>query len=251
MALPRPHAGVRPDAVCLLHPVPVGALADGDHPWQPRPLRGDAARPDRHVARLRQSDRQPRHRSRRLRPRLHDAVLSQLLRGLSDRTGEGGAGRRCQLLPDLPPHHAAELAADHRRHRHLPVHQHLERLPVCLGLCRHGRFHADDGGAEQRRQHLHRCRRIQRQHGGGDDRSASDPPSSRHNICLPRTVVPSLGRRIFVAAQRSRSDPGHSTKYSCNPLRFPSSRRTRTLSRRGSRPGCCARSRRRRRPPRC
>ena len=40
---PRPHAGVRADAVCLLHPVPVGAVADGDDPRQPRPLRHDAA----------------------------------------------------------------------------------------------------------------------------------------------------------------------------------------------------------------
>ncbi len=43
MALSGPHAGLRPDAVCLLHSVPVGAPADGDHPWQPRPVRSDAA----------------------------------------------------------------------------------------------------------------------------------------------------------------------------------------------------------------
>ncbi|ACE92918.1 putative sugar ABC transporter, permease protein [Rhizobium etli CIAT 652] len=73
----------------------------------------------------------------RLRLGLHHAVLPQFLRGVPDRAGARRPGRRRQLLPDLPPHHAAELAADHRRHRHLPVHQYLERLPVCLGLCRH------------------------------------------------------------------------------------------------------------------
>ena len=59
--------------------------------------------------RLRQSDRQPRLRPRRLRPRLHHPVLPQLLRGVPHRTGEGGADRRGELLPDLPPHPAAEL----------------------------------------------------------------------------------------------------------------------------------------------
>jgi ABC-type glycerol-3-phosphate transport system permease component len=136
--------------------------------------------------RLRQSDRQSGLRPRRLRSRLHHAVLPQLLRGVPDRTRQGGAGRWRELLPDLPPHHAAELAADHRRHRHLPVHQHLERLPVRLRLRRHRRRDADDGGAQQRRQHLDRRRRIQRQHGRRDDRR------------LPTLLVYVLAGRYFV-----------------------------------------------------
>ena len=67
---------------------------------------------------------------RRLRPRLHHAVLPQLLRGVPDRAGARGADRRRELLPDLPAHPAAVVGADHRRHRDLAVHQHLERLPV-------------------------------------------------------------------------------------------------------------------------
>ena len=117
-------------------------------------------------------------RPRRLRPRLHDAVLPQLLRGVPDRAGEGGADRRRQLLPDLPAHPAAELAADHRGHGDLAVHQHLERLPVRLVLCWLGDAIADDGGAEQPRQHLDRRRRIQRQHGRGDHRRRCPPCSS-------------------------------------------------------------------------
>ena len=39
---PRPQAGLRADAVRLLHPVPVGAPADGDDPRQLRPLRRSA-----------------------------------------------------------------------------------------------------------------------------------------------------------------------------------------------------------------
>ena len=53
--------------------------------------RQSADGPDRLFVRLRQSDRQSGHRPRRLRPRLHDAVLPQLLRGVPDRTGQGGA----------------------------------------------------------------------------------------------------------------------------------------------------------------
>ena len=56
MALSRPHAGVRADAVCLLHPVPVGAAADGDDPRLARPFRHDAAERHRPQLRLRQSD---------------------------------------------------------------------------------------------------------------------------------------------------------------------------------------------------
>ena len=58
---------------------------------------------------LRQSDRQPGSCARRLRPRLHHAVLPQLLRGVPDRARQGGDDRRRQLLPDLPPHPAAQL----------------------------------------------------------------------------------------------------------------------------------------------
>ena len=115
MALPRRQHRLRPDAARLLHPVPDRAHPVGAHP---RP-----ARPRRHGQR---AGADPR----RLRPRLHDAVLPQLLRGLSDRAGARGADRRRQLLPDLPAHPAAVVGADHRRHRHLAVHQHLERLPV-------------------------------------------------------------------------------------------------------------------------
>ena len=75
-------------------------------------------------------DRRAGPRPRRLRPRLHHAVLPQLLRGVPDRTGQGRADRRRGLLPDLPPHPAAVVGADHRRDRDLAVHQHLERLPV-------------------------------------------------------------------------------------------------------------------------
>ena len=57
VALPRPTAGLRPDAVRLLHPVPVGADPDGDDPGQ---LGRSAPRSgfDRFSLRLRQSDRQ-------------------------------------------------------------------------------------------------------------------------------------------------------------------------------------------------
>ena len=71
-----------------------------------------------------------------LRPRLHDTVLPQLLRGVPDRTRQGGDDRRRRLLPDIPAHTAAEFRADLHRHRDLPVHQHLERLPVRLDFRR-------------------------------------------------------------------------------------------------------------------
>ena len=105
------------------------------------------------LVRPRQFDRQSGDRPRGLRPRLHHAVLPQLLRGVPDRTRQGGDDRRRRLLPDLPPHSAAEFDADLHRHRDLPVHQHLERLPVRLDL-RRRRFLADDGRAQQSRQHL-------------------------------------------------------------------------------------------------
>ncbi len=73
-----------------------------------------------------------------------------------DRTRQGGDDRRRELLPDLPPHPAAELDADHHRDRDLSVHQHLERLPVRLDL-RRRRPLADDGRAQQSRQHLDRA----------------------------------------------------------------------------------------------
>ena len=96
------------------------------------------------------------HRPCRLWPRLHDAVLPQLLRGVPDRARQGGDDRRRRLLPDLPPHPAAEFHADLHRHRDLPVHQHLERLSVRLDL-RRRRPVADDGRAQQSRQHLDRA----------------------------------------------------------------------------------------------
>ena len=173
MALSRPQAGVRHDAVRLLHPVPVGPHPDGDDPRQARRVRQSVDRPDRLLVRLRQSDRQSGDRPRRLRSRLHDAVLPQLLRGVPDRTRQGGDDRRRRLLPDFPPHPAAQLRADHHRHGDLSVHQHLERLPVRLDF-RRRRPGADDGRAQQSRQHLDRRHRIQRQHGGGDHRRRAD-----------------------------------------------------------------------------
>ena len=177
MALSRPQARVRHDAVRLLHPVPVGHHSDGGDPRRARRVRQSADRPDRHVVRFRQSDRQPGDRARHLRPRLHDPVLPQLLRGVPDRTRQGGDDRRRELLPDFPPHPAAEFRADLHRDRDLPVHQHLERLPVRLDL-RRRRPVADDGRAQQSRQHLDRDRRIQRQHGGGDHRRRAHARSS-------------------------------------------------------------------------
>ncbi len=155
MALSRPQASVRHDAVRLLHPVPVGHHSDGGHSGRARRLRQSADRPDRHVVRLRQSDGQSGDRARHLRPRLHHPVLSQLLRGVPDRAHQGGDDRRRRLLPDFPPHSAAEFRADLHRHRDLPVHQHLERLPVRLDL-RRRRPVADDRRAQQSRQHVDR-----------------------------------------------------------------------------------------------
>ena len=94
VALSRRQSGVRHDAARLLHPVPDRADPDGAHP-----------RPDRagrhHLG--------PRAGARGLRPRLHHAVLSQLLRGVPIRADQGGTDRRRRLLPDLPSHPAAEL----------------------------------------------------------------------------------------------------------------------------------------------
>ena len=115
---PGSERGLRADAVRLLHPVPDRADPDGAR------CSG--------IARHRVELHWPGLvlRPRRLRPRLHHAVLPQLLRGVPDRAGAGGADRRRQLLPDLLAHPAADLGADHRRHGDLAVHQHLERLPV-------------------------------------------------------------------------------------------------------------------------
>ena len=49
-----------------------------------------------------------------------------------------------------------------------------------------GDSHADDGGAQQRRQHLDRRHRIQCQHGRGDDRGPADPPRLRRRRPLLR-----------------------------------------------------------------
>ena len=68
---------------------------------------GEMAGADRHdrvLLGVRQPDRQSRARARRLRARLHDPVLPQLLRDVPDRADQGGADRRRELLPDLPPH---------------------------------------------------------------------------------------------------------------------------------------------------
>ena len=70
---------------------------------------------------------------------------------------------------------AAEFRADFHRDRDLPVHQYLERLPVRVDL-RGGRPVADDGRAQQSRQHFDRDCRVQRQHGGGDHRRRSHSP---------------------------------------------------------------------------
>ena len=55
----------------------------------------------------------------------------------------------------------------HRGYRDLAVHQYLERLPVRRFIL-HRRKCADDGGAEQCRQHLDRRAAVQRTHGGGN-----------------------------------------------------------------------------------
>ena len=90
---------------------------------------------------------------RRLRPGLHHAVFPQLLCGVPDRTGQGGADRRRELLPDIPAHPAAVLRPDHRRHGHLAVHQYLERFSV-RRLIRRFRLAADDGRAQQSRRFI-------------------------------------------------------------------------------------------------
>ena len=74
-----------------------------------------------------------------------------------ERADQGRTDRRREFLPDFSAHPAAEFYADLYRHRHLPVHQHLERLPVRLDL-RRWRFGPDDGRALQHRQHLNRRR---------------------------------------------------------------------------------------------
>ena len=94
VAISRPQARVRHDAVRLLHPVPIGHHSDGGHSRHAWQLWQSADRSHRLFVRLRQSDGQPGDRSRHLRPRLHDAVLPQLLRGVPDRTGQGGDDRR-------------------------------------------------------------------------------------------------------------------------------------------------------------
>ena len=47
-----------------------------------------------------------------------------------ERADQGGTDRWREFLPDFPAHPAAEFDADLHRHRDLPVHQHLERLPL-------------------------------------------------------------------------------------------------------------------------
>ncbi len=129
---------------------------------------------------------EPRPRPRRLRPRLHDAVLPQLLRGVPDRTDQGRADRRRELLPDLPPHPAAELGADHRRDRDLPVHQHLERLSLRRLLRRPATTMPMTVALNNVVNTSTGVRRIQRQHGRRDDRRPADAPRLRRRRTLLR-----------------------------------------------------------------
>ena len=113
--LPRRRAAVRCHAVLGVHPVPDRADPDGQDARR--------ARPGRH-------GEGTGVRQRRLRHRLHDAVLPQLLRGVPLRAGALGAHGRRRLLRRAGAHPAAQQRADHRRHGDLAVHQHLERVPV-------------------------------------------------------------------------------------------------------------------------
>ena len=84
-----------------VHSRPDGAAALGDHAGLPRPHQHHGRpRPD------------PCHPG----AELHDAVLPQLLRQHAGGPDQGGADRRCRLLPHLLAHRAAALAADPDRH---------------------------------------------------------------------------------------------------------------------------------------
>ena len=179
MAVPRPHAGLRADAVCLLHPVPVGAAADGDR---------SSARSAGSAARCRTSTGS----TFGLGNPTVNLVFVHVVYGLGFTTlffrnyyeafptelvkaaQIDGAGffqifRRI-LLPNSLPIFVVTV-----------IYQFTNIWNDFLFgavLRRRRRRHADDGGAEQRRQHLDRRGRIQRQHGGRDDRRPAPPCSS-------------------------------------------------------------------------
>jgi hypothetical protein len=100
-------------------------------------------------------------------------------------------------------HHAALLRADHRRLRHLAVHQYLERLPVRRLLLRPV-FDADDGGAQQPRELVDGGQGIQCPLRGRDPRR----PAYAHRL---HRVRPLLRPRTDVR-RRERISPCHSSK---------------------------------------
>ena len=114
------------------------------------------------MARLLGPDGDRRHRAGadlrapRLRHRLLDALLQELLPAVPDRAGARGDDRRRRVLHHLPADHAALVGADRGGLHHLAVHQHLERLPVRRLVLRL-RQPADDGGAQQPRPVLDRA----------------------------------------------------------------------------------------------
>ena len=113
VALSGRYPRLRADAVRLLHPLPDRAHPHGPGAGLPRHRR-------HHLG--------PGAGARGLRAGLHHALLPQLLRGVPDRAGEGGADRRGQLPAHLLSHPAAELRPHHRGHGDLAVHQRVERL---------------------------------------------------------------------------------------------------------------------------
>ena len=172
------HTGLRADAVCLLHPVPVRAAADGDDPRQFRPLRRDFGNTLRNGFTFGFGNPTA------------NLVIVHVIYGLGFTTlffrnyyeafptelvkaaQVDGAGffqifRRIMLPNSLPIFVVTVI------YQFTNIWNDFLFASAYAGS---GDVDADDGGAEQRRQHLDRRRRIQRQHGGRDDRRLADAP---------------------------------------------------------------------------
>ncbi len=78
------------------------------------------------------------------------------------------------LLPDLSAHPAALLRTDHRGHRDLAVHQHLERFPVRVVVLQR-RFDPGHRGAQQSGELLDRGEGVQRPFRRGDPGGPAHP----------------------------------------------------------------------------
>ncbi|CAA9542864.1 MAG: Predicted beta-glucoside-regulated ABC transport system, permease component 2, COG0395, partial [uncultured Thermomicrobiales bacterium] len=146
--VPRLGRPVHGHALRHVHPLP----GDPD-PAHPLPAGGGAL----------QLRRRSGHRPRRLWSADHHADLPKLLHGDPRRTDRGRPRRRRRSPRDLLPDHAPVVGPGLCRRRHLPVHQHLERVPVRADDHHQPRRAADHRRAEQPVRVV--LRRLERGHG--------------------------------------------------------------------------------------